>query len=294
MQKRPIANLLLRNTNIKKIPYIRFLYRILKLSLNSKNFKSFKRDFVTNYQVLIKKNKNTNIDYFGFKLYGYLGLLTTMREQNEYYKLKGSNCVLDLGGFIWDSALEIIKNSQKVYVFEPQNENFEYVLKNIKENNLVKKVFPFNYLVSKESWDKRKLYWWSFKWRTTTVPLDCFSSDNYDNVNVINIKEVIEMDNFDAIKMDIEWWEFEIIDYFLDNEKDFTFSKWIIEFHFSNWDEKSNLSIFKKFVKFLELNNYNFYFYRSIEPDIKFNINEFEKKYPIPGCLCYFEKNNIL
>lgn len=290
--RKKINTFILKKINLSKLNYPRFIFRISKLFFNVNNIQEFKEKVKINYEILIKKNKDISINYFWFRLFGYLWLLTSMWEKNEYYNLKNSECVLDLWGFVWDSALEIIKNSKKVYVFEPQPENFKYIKRNIKENNLSDRIIAYNKLVNSKWWSVEKLFGWSFRWRTTAIQIERFWENDSEEVSSISIKEVLGLDSFDAIKMDIEGGEFEIVNFFLDEPDNFLFKKWIIEFHFSNGDENYNLLTFGKFIGFLKDNNYTFYMYKSIKPDIKFDYAEFEEKYPMSWCLCYFEKRN--
>lgn len=76
------------------------------------------------------------------------------------------------------------------------------------------------------------------------------SSKYFIKVESINIIKILSEKNFDWIKMDIEWAEYECLDKMIENDI-FNFKKGFIEFHIL-WD-KHNIEKIYKYYKFLEL-----------------------------------------
>lgn len=56
-------------------------------------------------------------------------------NRREGFKLKPTDVVVDVGGFIGDFTTYAAKRAKQVYVFEPIPENFKFVQDNIKLNN---------------------------------------------------------------------------------------------------------------------------------------------------------------
>jgi len=54
--------------------------------------------------------------------------------------------VIDIGAYIGDTALYFIhRGARKVYVFEPVEKFYRYLLRNIARNNLEDRIIAFNY-----------------------------------------------------------------------------------------------------------------------------------------------------
>lgn len=192
-----------------------------------------------------------------FKIFGDSALWVLY--ENGYSQLSGCKNVLDLGGYIGDSALELSRRNKKVYVFEPEKRKFSYILKNIKVNNLGKKIIPFNYAVVTNNDKKIKLYsrgGFEIDGAASTYAKD---RDKYEEVRCMHIKKVLKLVEFDGLKCDIEGGEWPLIEYFIKNN--FDFKKGIFELHFGNKTKDYEVNVLKKFMAFLEKEEYKVFFY---------------------------------
>lgn len=175
-----------------------------------------------------------------------------------YDRLKNLENILDLWGYIGDSWIFLAQNNENVMIIESDPRHFELVKKNlhkyknvtyhhwaivssdIKEISLAMEN-EYRWTVKNESWEAKH-------WSTIKIP-------------TINIKKLEDENNFDWLKMDIEWWEYEIIEYWID-KKSFTYKKWFIEFHFTDEIEyENNVKLFKDFLHFLSWNLYFYYIF---------------------------------
>jgi FkbM family methyltransferase len=207
--------------------------------------------------------KNFFIKYREFKFYnkGWKMLL----EKNGYNKLNHLKNILDLGGYVGDSPIELAGyNNEKIYVFEPEKEKFKWLLKNIQLNELQGRIIPYNYAVISKGAKHFEI-----KKNGDFCGASSLSNDmtlkETEAISGMNIKEVMKLASFDGFKCDIEGGEFQIVNYFLENPKEFTFSKGVIEWHFLESDSAQRGTLLS-FLKFLKENNYNFYFYPQNKP----------------------------
>jgi FkbM family methyltransferase len=251
--------------------FIRFFYRVLFINYQYTFgpigfFQKTKIDiyglfgreqFIVNYGKIKFHNK-------GWEILG---------EKNGYERLTNLKNVLDLGGFIGDSAILLAnQNNERIFVFEPEKEKFKWISKNIKLNNFDKKINAFNYAVVSNNIKKIKFNkFGDFSPGSSIIKHKLLTQTEI--VNCINIRNVIKMADFDGLKCDIEGGEFQIIEYFLTNPSKFKFGKGIIEWHFTRDNPKQN-KILLDFLNYLKKRNYSFFFYPHNKP---FNILD-EKK----------------
>jgi FkbM family methyltransferase len=179
---------------------------------------------------------------------------------DEFYeKIKWYNNVLDLGGYIWDSALKLAENNKNVIVYEALTENFKYLQLNTKNHKNIK---SYNYAVV---WDTKsnksiKFYgWWFNMWAWTWYVQ---SSKNFTEVPTKSIIEILKNDDFDALKMDIEWAEYECLDALMKDKKEnlFKFKAWFIEFHLGD-KFGENMKKTEKIVEWIKEKWYKIKFY---------------------------------
>ena len=174
-----------------------------------------------------------------------------------YDKIKWYNHVLDLWWYIWDSTIKFAQTNKKVTVYEAHHENFKYLIKNTKH---LKNIVAYNQAVI---WNKNekfvKFYWWCFNMWAGNWHL--IVRDKYIKVPTAFILDILKNEKFDALKMDIEWAEYECFDTIIsDNEDNFLFKKWFIEFHL--WKNKtSDLEKILKIVNRLENKKYIIKYY---------------------------------
>lgn len=248
----------------------RFIYNLIKLPyslifINPKYSFSpigfFQKTKLDIYELFGKEDFKINFGNFKFFYPGWKMLL----EKNGYYKLNNLKNVLDLGGYIGDSSIELcMYNNEKIYVFEPEKEKFKWLMKNVNLNKLNKKIIAYNFAVILRN--KKEM---AIKKNGNFCGASSFTSDyslkETEIVKCMNIANVIKIAEFDGFKCDIEGGEFEIIKYFLKNPDKFNFKKGIIEWHF--FGEKFEKKIILKFLKFLKKNKYSFYFYPQNKPE---------------------------
>ena len=216
--------------------------------------------------------KELIVNYGGLKFYNK-GLVT-LDEESGFERMVGLNNILDLGGFIGDSAIKLsTKNSKgKVFVFEPEKEKFKWITKNINLNGLNEKISAFNYAVvfgNIKEMEFNKLG--DFSPGSSIIKNKSLTQNEI--VDCINIKDVMNMAEFDGLKCDIEGGEFEVIKYFLENPTDFKFKKGIIEWHF-NKDNLEQTEVLLNFLGYLKKENYYFFFYPVNKPSKILNAEE--------------------
>jgi len=148
-----------------------------------------------------------------------------------YHKLEWYQCVLDLWWYIGESAIRLSQTNKKVIVYEAHPENYRYLLKNI---HPYKNIIAYN---NAAVWDDQKtmiFYGWAFDmgaWNQET-----FEKKQISKVSCVNIIDILQSQEFDAIKMDIEWAEYECMTALM-NDHELLFKRfkvWFIEFHFHN------------------------------------------------------------
>lgn len=213
-----------------------------------------REQFIVNYEKLKFYNK-------GWEILG---------ERNGFERLTGLKNILDLGGFIGDSAVLLAnQNNKKIFVFEPEKEKFKWIVKNIKLNKFGKKISAFNYAVVASNIKKIKFNkFGDFSPGSSVIKNELLNQTEI--VNCINIKEIIKMGDFDGLKCDIEGGEFEIVEYFLKNPKKFKFKKGIIEWHLAK-DNSKQKKILLNFLNYLKKENYSYFFYPLNKPFKRLN-----------------------
>ncbi len=207
------------------------------------------------------------LEYFNFKktifiqnlnLYvkcNYLTLTTIIEIFNRqlYKELTDLNCILDVGSFIGESSIYLVKNNNvQVISIEASRDKFNLLKKNI--FGFKKSIIGINRALVNS--DLTEISFYSsdeFDFCSSTISQERLTKKEI--VKTIHIKDLVEEYTFDGLKMDIEGGEFEILTYFLNNETNFLFKKGIIEFHLSV-DFDIRLKIFQDFLYFLKRKGY--------------------------------------
>lgn len=171
----------------------------------------------------------------------------------ELYKnIQWLEHVLDLWWYVWDSAMYMSKINKKVTVVESDNSNFRLLNKNL--NNIHNVVLINKAVVLDSSKDfyiiDDNIYWWTISKDTN----ECFKSKK---IETISIDELMKNNNFDWLKLDIEWGEYDLINYFIVNDN-FSFKKWFIEFHFFKNNFENAKQVFIEFINYLSNKGYIF------------------------------------
>ncbi len=220
----------------------------------------------------VKSNKKVRVGKFLFYPEG--GFLLYESFNDEIYRpLLSCQNVLNLGGFIGDSAIYLSQGCNKIYSFEPEKEKFETMVKNISLNRLKHKVLPYNYAVissDKKTLEINKANNFDVSASVTKYNVKALDSEV---VNCVSIGDVLKLNNFDGLECDIEGAEWEIIDWFMKNPKKWNFDKSIFELHFSSKDYTREIQILKRFLLFLKSKGMVFRFFReSPERPVKFDV----------------------
>lgn len=92
-------------------------------------------------------------------------------------------------------------------------------------------------------------------WTVSSINKKAQVKWNVVRIKNYNIIDILKANNFDWLKLDIEWWEYDILKPIIDNWL-FKFKKWIIEFH--ELDKKESMEFLKEFLIFLEDNMYSY------------------------------------
>lgn len=151
-----------------------------------------------------------------------------------YDNLHWFDCVLDIGGYIWESAIRLAQMNNLVVVYEAHPDNYTYLLQNTQSYT---NISSHNKAVVGTDKSSMIFYGWAFDmgaWR------EAVGNKKSSKVSCINIIDVLQSHHFDAMKMDIEWSEYECMQNIIaSGKKLFSHLKaGIIEFHFYGSQEK--------------------------------------------------------
>lgn len=191
----------------------------------------------------IKKNLTIN-NFFDHDMYisndGWsFNMILEILFDDIYKYLWWCDHFLDIGGFLWESAIYFSTVNQKVTVYEADPDNFKYLTKNV--SNIHNIVWHHNMAVMWDDTVEIKFYKdnendpWSSMMKS--------SGKKSFVVQCINFFDIIQKyPDIDGIKLDIEGGEYTIVKQF--TSENFHFKKWQIEFHDLDADKFSVLSIF--------------------------------------------------
>lgn len=217
--------------------------------------------------LLNKRDKNIYLKGIWLFVKPNFFVITTLIEifNIELYKnLKDLDCVLDLWAYIWESSIYMSRHNKKIIAFEPSVEKFKLLEKNIEQYSNIE---WYNFAVVGNK-NIRELTFYerdSFDFCSSNISEK--KLDKKVTVPCKDISSVLNQYTFDGLKMDIEWWEFPIIQELLKMEV-FTFKKWIIEFHFV-WDDKcEKIKIYNDFYNYLIKNNFTVRLFDNDNQDI--------------------------
>lgn len=188
--------------------------------------------------------KNTILQWPNEHGFFYTAVEVFYREL--YSKLKWSQHILDLGGYLWESAVWLSLYNTKVTVVEPNPSNFKFLKENVKWYPNIEAldgaiVYQSDIQLYHQGWDFSA--WWNITDKKTSVPIKSIDIDT------------IRSSDIDWIKMDIEGGEYDIIN-FLKTEKWLQLKKWYIEFH----KIIDNANTIKEYTNYLLLHNYTLEF----------------------------------
>lgn len=170
--------------------------------------------------------------------------------------------ILDLGANIWMATMYFkrLYPNAKIISFEPDNKHFKILQKNVMMNefdNVVyneKAVTNYTWTITFYTDDKPSLLMSTKRWRISKIET---------KVECISISDIIHHQEFDLLKMDIEWWEFAVLKQ-LDTSGDIKYIKeMIIEYHHNIQDDAMS---FSEFLSILEKNWFTYWLNTNLLP----------------------------
>lgn len=184
--------------------------------------------------------------------------------------------------YVWDVVINWILYSKVklIYIYEPQPNLVKIINENLNSfDELITKKWIKVILIPKAIWaeewklklfvrDEAELWdaWVLYEKQLWTSEVE---------VEVESIKKYNEI-SIDYIKMDIEWWEWDILDWWINLEIPFNYKEWIIELHFYLSDFENHWNLKENFLNFL---NKNWYQYKKTWYDDKnFILQSLEKQ----------------
>ena len=167
-----------------------------------------------------------------------------------YKHIAQMRCVIDLGGYLGESAVYLARQNKKVMVYEPDANNFIYLAKNIKQT---KNIVGINKAVTASS-AKTLTFQKSSNNDYGGNAHKLFGKNQQSQVSAISFARVINS-SVDGMKMDVEGAEFELLQWIITHQDQFAIREGYVEFHFFGKNIK-HLTIFNRFVQFLEEKNY--------------------------------------
>ncbi len=146
----------------------------------------------------------------------------------KHMQLNSEDCVLDLGGNIGIYALANSKRVKNIVSFEPDKSNKDIYEKNMQDNNIKNCEVKQYAVVGNE--DKERKFYLSTKKNMGAHSLLVKRGREEIVVPCMNINDVLKLDNFNKLKIDIEGAEYEVIK----GIKSFKgIESMVIEFHFN-------------------------------------------------------------
>jgi FkbM family methyltransferase len=153
-----------------------------------------------------------------------------LKNEYKFTSYKEQPIILDLWANIWIATIYFkrLYPNCEIHSFEPDITHYNILKKNILYNKFIN-VFIYNKAVTNYNWEI-KFYtdnkaWFGMstkKWRMSKIET---------NVECISISNFIWEKNIDLLKMDIEWWEMDVL---IDLEKSWKINQineMIIEYH---------------------------------------------------------------
>jgi len=177
-------------------------------------------------------------------------------EQNNYYKtneidFKDDDIIIDIGANIGLFSITIAKKypNIKIYAYEPFEENYKVLLKNI-EINGIKNIIPSNKFVANKSNEKIKMRGTPANFGGSEIMLDSITTEKtiVCEMDSISLDDIIDNRKIKFLKIDCEGSEYSI----LYNSKQLSNIEYLGgEFHTThkNKDEKFTPNVLEDYLK---------------------------------------------
>jgi FkbM family methyltransferase len=206
------------------LPKIKFIFCIIR---NFKNWFIWFQDRLSlpnpyyPHQELIAYLRNDVKFHFHFKS-GEIGTISEIWCKKIYTKnlpIEDGDIIIDIGANIGAFSIFAAKNAKniKVFAYEPSPVAFSTLVKNIKENNLEKVIFPFKMGVAGKR-GKRILFFRSNGSDTTDTIIEKHKEIMRHNanleINVTELEDIFKINNLNYcnfLKIDAEGAEYEIL-----------------------------------------------------------------------------------
>lgn len=210
-----------------------------------------------------RANKNPVCNkIFNFKIYSFdyatLNFLFKEIFLSKEYNFDSSNRspkIIDCGANIGMTILFFKKlfPNCSIIAFEPNPYAFELLKRNVTENNLTN-IQLFNIGLAKIN-GEMKFYMGNNKGTLIGSFISERGGENEIRVKTRKLSEIINNEEFDLIKMDIEGSEIQVIKDLISERKINQIKRYLIEYHHRISGIKSNFSYF---IKCFEDNNYEY------------------------------------
>lgn len=181
--------------------------------------------------------------------------------QDDFYdRLVWYDTVLDIWGYIWESAIRLAKNNKKVVVYEAHPYNYKYLLLNTSNYNNIEShnmAVVWNYDTS------ITFYGGAFNMSATING----QLDTQEGIIIpsINIVDVLKKYPYDAIKIDIEGAEYTCMQAIINSSQEIfeNIQAWFIEFH--DISLNNHYQILQDVLTWLEIKKYKIEYYNAID-----------------------------
>ena len=205
----------------------------------------------------IYKEDKYKLDCPSFKYYIENGLSTPYTGDLEIIKLffdgKKKRTCLDIGSHIGTHSIPFSRIFERVFSFEPNDSNYEFLLDNIKLNNR-KNISPFNVPILDGKKNIQVV-------RHSTDNSGCFTTKDSEEGKESNSIDNLNLEDIDFIKIDVEGREYEVLK---GGEKTIIKYKPLIQIEM-NYLSKNDHGVINNFFK-----NIDYQIYKTINNDVFF------------------------
>lgn len=198
-----------------KIRYKWYLLRVLAINVMKKDSLFFKHELKNQEEYLKFRQENSGPNEIaGYTFYGQYNLhpfinLNLNTKDRNYIRDKD---IIDAGAFTGDTSIPLSDITNKnVYAFEPFDESFELLEKNIKANN-IENIVPVKKSLGNRN-GERSLYLTGHNFQGITTNPDARDYDQEIKVEEVTIDKFVEENNLDVgyITVDVEGAELDLL-----------------------------------------------------------------------------------